>query len=61
MYQQLWGSKLKINYIWGVREQKRLNTTGVGYVYASSVFLNLSGAPRCECRGPPPQNYLVHF
>jgi hypothetical protein len=30
MYQQLWGHKVEEKLYVGVREQKRLNTTGIG-------------------------------
>jgi hypothetical protein len=32
MYQQLWGYKVEEILYLGVREQKRLNTTGLGYI-----------------------------
>jgi hypothetical protein len=31
MYQQLWGYKVEEKLYLGVREQKRLNTTGISY------------------------------
>jgi hypothetical protein len=31
MHQQLWGYKVEEKLYLGVREQKRLNTTGLGY------------------------------
>jgi hypothetical protein len=31
MYQQLWGYKVEDKLYLGVREQKRLNTTDLGY------------------------------
>jgi hypothetical protein len=37
MYQQLWGYKVEEKLYLGVREQKRLNTTGVnGFILLSS-------------------------
>jgi len=37
MYQQLWGYKVEEKLYLGVREQKRLNTTGVEYVLVTWV------------------------
>jgi hypothetical protein len=35
MYQQLWGYKVEEKLYLGVREQKRLNTTGLKHSYDS--------------------------
>jgi hypothetical protein len=40
MYQQLWGIKLEEKLYMGVREQKRLNTTGLDKLHAPSVKLS---------------------
>jgi hypothetical protein len=37
MYQQLWGYKVEEKLYLGVREQKRLNTTGVDYNIGYSI------------------------
>jgi hypothetical protein len=42
MYQQLWGYKVEEKLYLGVREQKRLNTTGISVYSKESYFLVLS-------------------
>jgi hypothetical protein len=37
MYQQLWGYKVEEKLYLGVREQKRLNTTGIMYQITITV------------------------
>jgi hypothetical protein len=40
MYQQLWGYKVKEKLYLGVREQKRLNTIGLGDVMVACLPLD---------------------
>jgi hypothetical protein len=37
MHQQLWGYKVEEKLYVGVHEQKRLNTTALGYSYSSTL------------------------
>jgi hypothetical protein len=39
MYQQLWGYKVEDKFYLGVREQKRLNTTGLNNIKEFSPYL----------------------
>jgi hypothetical protein len=39
MHQQLWGYKVEEKLYMGVREQKRLNTTGLNVIYGFSPYL----------------------
>jgi hypothetical protein len=41
MYQQLWGYKVEEKLYLGVREQKRLNTTGLSYLHSFVIVATL--------------------
>jgi hypothetical protein len=46
MYQQLWGYKVEEKLYLGVREQRRLNTTGLAYVVTLLLLLSLEWTER---------------
>jgi hypothetical protein len=48
MHQQLWGYKVEEKLYVGVREQKRLNTTGLGYT-AIKPHVRMYCAISCTC------------
>jgi hypothetical protein len=62
MYQQLWGYKVEEKLYLGVREQKRLNTTGLddrGSIPTQTGFFLLATTSRPELGPTLPPNQRV--